>query len=97
MAEKTDNVKILVHCSAGVGRTGTFVSLYQMMEIIDTKFAEYKRLAGDTPIKANEIEDVAVDIFNTAFNLRKQRSDMVGIFTAVYSRIIFLCFIAKIL
>ena len=81
MAEKTDNVKILVHCSAGVGRTGTFVALYQMMDIIDTKFAEYKRLAGDTSIKANEMEEVAVDIFNTAFNLRKQRCDMVSIFT----------------
>ena len=52
-----------------------------MMEIIDTKFAEYKRLEGDTPIKASEIEEVAVDIFNTVFNLRKQRCDMVSIFT----------------
>ena len=77
VASKNRHVKILVHCSAGVGRTGTFVALYQLMEILDEKIPEYKKLQRLS--KPGELEEMAIDIFNRVFTLRKQRCEMVSI------------------
>ena len=46
---------LLVHCSAGVGRTGTFICVDQIIKNLDT------RPTSD------------VDVFNTVYELRKQR------------------------
>ena len=74
-AEKC-NVKLLVHCAAGVGRTGTFIALYQLMEILDEKVAKYK--LGDSSDKEDGLNDKSIDIFNTVFDLRKKRCEMVS-------------------
>jgi len=54
----------IVHCSAGVGRSGTFIALEHLLEELD---------AGGLD-DVEESEDV---IFNTVCNLREQRMTMV--------------------
>ena len=77
VAAETCNVKLLVHCAAGVGRTGTFIALYQLMEILDEKVAKHK--LGYRPGSAgeNKDDDLTIDIFKLVMDLRKKRCEMV--------------------
>ena len=72
---KKGAVKILVHGSTGVGRTGTFIALFELMEIFDSRLCEYKQLESSAHNKTDNAEKL--DIFNSVFNLRKQRCEMV--------------------
>ena len=77
VAAETCNVKLLVHCAAGVGRTGTFIALYQLMEILDEKVAKHKLGNRSGSAEDNKAEDLTIDIFNLVMNLRKKRCEMV--------------------
>lgn len=93
---KSDNVKILVHCSSGAGRSGTFIALYHLMEMLDKNVINYKRLEQGVAEKVTSIEETTIDVFNTVFNLTKQRCEMVSSFLRYLSkglspRIINLC------
>ena len=77
VASEKSNVKLLVHCAAGVGRTGTFIALYQLMEILDEKVAKHKLGNPAASDNRNNLEELTVDIFNTVFDLRKKRCEMV--------------------
>ena len=72
MSKKSEKINILVHCSAGVGRTGTLITLYKMMEEIDFLL--------DNGEKIGDLSNISIDIFNSVFELRSKRMNMVSKF-----------------
>ena len=63
---------VLAHCSAGVGRTGTFIAMYQMMDQIEDIFSI------NSPTSENDIDKTQyIDIFKAELFLRSKRVEMV--------------------
>ena len=57
------DIPILIHCSAGVGRTGTFIAIYQIIKCLEK-------------IKSLKKEPI-LNVFNVVRKLREQRYSMV--------------------
>ena len=60
---KYKNIPILIHCVGGVGKTGTFISIYQIIKCLEL-IKEIKK-------------DYILNIFNVVRKLREQRYSMV--------------------
>lgn len=58
--------KIVVHCSAGIGRTGTLIAIYNIIEAIEELVS---RDSTENPPR--------VSVFGTVRRLREQRFQMV--------------------
>ena len=64
------NSPILIHCSAGSGRTGTLIAIFNLVKCI----MFFKKVNYDKDVKP------FISIFNIVRKLREQRSGMVGCF-----------------
>lgn len=72
------DIKTLVHGSLGVGRTGTFIALFELMEMLDANLSCYNQLKNSSiSIKDETMDTSSLDIFSSVLNLRKQRCEMV--------------------
>jgi len=63
--ESNTNSPILIHCSAGIGRTGSFLAIYFQV----TKLRKH--------MQTNPNEPFPFEIYKTVLELRKQRSGMI--------------------
>lgn len=59
---------MLVHCSAGVGRTGTLIALHRLMHDVD--------VANENRKRAGEEEEAMIDVYKTVLALRRDRVQM---------------------
>ena len=69
-----------MHCSAGVGRTGTFIALYQLMAELEQSFSLNDKSVGKMSEKQREehYSSKTIDVFNTTLELRSKRVFMVS-------------------
>ena len=72
--------KILVHCSNGMGQTGTFIALYQLMDVMDSKMEKMFQKSKEELVDnaSYYLHNISIDVFRTVFELRSRRMKMVS-------------------
>ena len=72
--------KILVHCSNGMGQTGTFIALYQLMDLMDSKMKKMFQKSKKELVEnaSHYLHKISIDVFRTVFELRSRRIKMVS-------------------
>lgn len=70
----TKDSKILLHCSAGIGRTGTLISIFNLLISFLKFFPEY----NETAKKGGDISCYKLSVFAVVRRLREQRWAMVN-------------------
>ena len=62
-----------------MGQTGTFIALYQLTEMLDVKMDKMFRYSKKELVDNASfyLHNITVDIFETVFELRKKRMNMV--------------------
>ncbi|KAG7256351.1 hypothetical protein CRUP_024883 [Coryphaenoides rupestris] len=80
--QQSGNHPIIVHCSAGAGRTGTFIALSNILERVKAEglldvFQTVKSLRMQRPHMVQTMAEGLLDVFQTVKSLRMQRPHMV--------------------
>ena len=81
--------KILVHCSNGMGQTGTFIALYQLMDVMDSKMEKMFQKSKKELVESASyyLHNISIDVFRTVYELRSRRMKMVS---RIYIVVVFL-------
>ena len=75
---KNPDSTMMVHCSAGVGRTGTFIGLFKLAKDFNDDQVSVRTKAWDQHIVIYPLSQVEeLDPFETVVTMRRQRMKMV--------------------